>query len=384
MPLYFLSLVLVWLVGGCSPSAPHIKEAYSTASASVTPGPEDISVVALDQFAERLKKALDEKDSRTVAELTDESAFVHRASRSIGDTQIRAEVEQQANDASHRPLSILSQPGYLRWSLIQTWVSGGVGHVLLNGESDTEEGYVECLVESSGGHLQLVDIVLDLRSQPFSHDMSSFIAAAAAQKDDTRTRIAKFNQLVDKEKYTEALEVYKTLAPSIRKNPLMAVSAISIAGAKSNEAYANALNDYVSTLPPGTPTNALHIKAHYFSGRYTEMIAAIRQIKSRIKIEDSRLDYVEALALTRTGHYPAGQELLLSTLEREPDSEDAKWGLMKLAMLAGDHEEGAVWLDRILVDTPDLPALIQQREDCQAFLKSAVGRAWLKRAEVKG
>ncbi len=343
-----------------------------------------MSAEALDQFANDLLQALEKKDAAAVAGLMDESTFVARASGAISDLRIRAEVERQARFLSAQPFGILSHPGFLRWRLVQSWVSDGKGHVLFNGESESVDDYLECRVEIVEGRLQGVDVVLALRERPLSMDLSSFVAATLAQKDDTPMRIARFNKLVDEEKYEDALQVHATFAPSIKKHPLVAASVISIGAAKGLNAYADALQSYILTLPSGTPTDSRHIKAYYYSGRYEEMIVAIREVKKRLRLQDSRLDYVEGVALSRSGRPAEGRALLLSTLERQPDSEDAAWGLMKIAMLEGDYEEGAVWLDKISETVPDLPALVREREDCQAFLETPVGRAWMKKAEANG
>lgn len=306
---------------------------------SCTEKSKQLTKEEVKDFARKLEISVSKRESAFFDNAIDRKEMMKRAGLSAG------KYSKEKINLGTSVVNALSKNG--TFELIKQYDKAGIWHLLFrlyendnmalnyfdfelmprNDEVKIADGYAYNVGQN------LSEVLKDLY-----HQMDELEANAKEDKDKWLDLIPDMRKLVSQGKFNEALGIFQTIPPDVRKIKLMQIIHVIICSGVDVETQQAALNEY-KELYPGEPNIALlEMSGYLLMENYELALPALDELDKMID-KDPLLDFHRSICYKMLGKYDQQKECLARLIHNIPDFENGMLELIAVYLKNKDYEK---------------------------------------------
>ncbi len=244
---------------------------------------------------------------------------------------------------------------------------------LFSGQRITYDEFDLCRGED--GAVKIQDVHLYAVGQTLSDTLGGMDSRMTNPND--AQDLPKFAQLVKSGQHKEAMELYKTLPPSLQKEKVvMLFKTMALADAE-DDVYLKAMDEYRTAFPNDPAGDLISIDWFYLKKRYAECLQCIDRLDQTVGGAPFLDSYRANLAVAQ-GDIEKGKGLFQRVVKALPDVAKPYWTLVEIALLQKDYKEVAQLLTAIERDLKVKTADLMENTIYAGFVASPEYQEWMK------
>lgn len=407
--LRLLSVLIFAAAVGCGTAAPPAAAPSAAVPASTVGGTiAPVSAAEAEAFSERFLEAITTGDSIKMAATFDGNVM---ADRSLEGVHFPPRTASQARSTV---ISTISSPTGFLSQVHRNLSDGGTYRLLRVHDVDGQKralfrmtiggnggvNYHDVLLrKDAAGQVKGYDVYVFLTGEMLSETMKRVFLPIAAQENRSFLdklagneqllvkhidKLAQMSRLMQDRKPAEALKVYATLPPELRKEKIVLLQRLRASmEAGDDEEYNQALVDYRATYPTDACIDFLSIDYYTNRKEYDKTLEAIASTEKSLG-GDPYLQQMRANVYCEMGKFDEAKVECEAAIEAEPDMLDAHWTIVGISLREKQPEATLKWLKRIEENFKVRWNDLTEDENYKSFTESPQHAEWLAFLNERG
>jgi tetratricopeptide (TPR) repeat protein len=273
----------------------------------------------------------------------------------------------------------------------------GTPRALFRYASDAGLNYFDFdLARRPSGEVVVIDIYPYISGEYMSETMRRVYLASMAELDQglldklmgkeqeflkNMPKMQEMMRLVQEKKFPEALAAYGKLPPAIQKQKQILLMRRIAAEQVGEAEYQQAITDIEQAFPGDPALDLVSIDGHIMRKDYAAALRSIDRLDKRVR--DPYLQFLRGSVVLGGGDVPGAQKYFQAAIDEDVTLTDAWWALIGLSLQEKQYGETARLLTAIEREAGVELADLRGIEQYAGFVKSAEGKAWLKKRGAK-
>ncbi|MBN1204320.1 MAG: hypothetical protein JXB05_05295 [Myxococcaceae bacterium] len=273
----------------------------------------------------------------------------------------------------------------------------GATRALFRSASDSGLNYFDFdLARTQTGEVVIVDIYPYISGEYLSETMRRVYLASMADLEQglldklmgkeqeflkDLPKMQEMMRLIQEKKFPEALAAYGKMAPSVRKQKQILLMRRIAAEQVGEAEYQKAITEIEQAFPGDPALDLVSIDGHILRKDYAAALRSIDRLDKRVK--DPYLQFLRGSVVLGKGDVPEAQKYFQAAIHEDVTLTDAWWALIGLSLQEKQYAETARLLTAIEREVGVELADLRGIEQYEGFVKSAEGKAWLKKRTPK-
>ena len=301
--------------------------------------PKQLTKEEVKDFARKLEISVSKRESVFFDNAIDRKELMKRAGLSAG------KYAKEKIKLGTSVVNALSKNG--TFELIKQYDKEGIWHLLFRiYENDNMAlNYFDLELNRRNDEVKIADGYAYNVGQNFSevlkdlyHQMNELETNTKEDKDKWLDLIPAMRKLVSQGKLTEALTIFQTIPPDVRKIKLMQIIHMIICSGIDVETQQAAVKEY-KELYPGEPNIALlQMSGYLLLENYELALQALDELDKTID-KDPLLDFHRSICYKMLGKYDQQKECLVRLMDNIPDFENGILELIAVYLKDKDYEK---------------------------------------------